>query len=100
MSNNLFISYEVFESEVNEAALRKAISNLGNATPLLNNCWYINSPYNSDEALKLLSRFVLKTDKLLIVNTSTDSVCWIGFEEKYAQRIRQNWKMKLALRTA
>lgn|SRR3990167_4184658 len=95
MSNNLFISYEIGADATREEQFRKAVMSLGNSTPLLNCSWYVNSAYNADEAVKILSRQLTKDDKLLVVNTSTDSVCWAGFEEKHAQRIRQNWKMNL-----
>ncbi len=100
MSNNLFISYELSENTENEEMLCKLISSLGNSTPLLNNCWYINSPHSAQEALNIIGRALKKEDKLIVANTSTDSSVWAGLEEKEAQRIRQNWKMMLGNKLA
>lgn len=95
MSNNLFISFELSEQNEEQEKFQKLLAALGNSTPLLNNCWYINSPYNAEEALKILGRAMVKEDKLVIANTATDSVMWAGLEEREARRIRQNWKMSL-----
>ena len=100
MSNNLFISYELSETNENEEMLCKLMSSLGNSTPLLNNCWYINSPQTAQEALNILGRALTKDDKIIIANTSTDSSVWAGIDEKEAQCIRQNWKMMLGNKLA
>jgi hypothetical protein len=94
--NNLFVSYELVKSEQNEQQVKRACQSLGNSTPLLSGCWYINSPFNADEALKRIGGAFSPDDKLVIANTKTDSCSWLGIGEKEAQRINQNWKMNLS----
>lgn len=93
--HNLFISYELTSPETNGERVKRACKALGNSTPLLSNCWYINSPYNADEALKRIGGAFAEGDKLIITNTKTDSCVWLGLGEKEAQRISQNWNMSL-----
>ena len=93
--NNLFISYELADAEKNLDTVIKACQSLGNSTPLMSGCWYINSPHNADEAIKRIGGAFAAEDKLVIANTNTDSCVWLGIGDKEAQRIRQNWKMNL-----
>lgn len=93
--NNLFISYELANTEENAERVKKACQALGNSTPLLSGCWYINSPFNADEAVKRIGGAFSPEDKLIVANTKTDSCSWLGIGEKEVQRIKQNWQMSL-----
>ncbi|AJQ94184.1 hypothetical protein [Gynuella sunshinyii] len=93
MPNNLFFSYELAEQENRKEQLDKAIQNMGNSTPLTNNCWYVNSPLTADEATRQLSRYLTDEDILVVADTSNDQSAWFNLEEKKARRVTQNWKM-------
>jgi hypothetical protein len=93
--HNLFISYELTSPETNGERVKRACKALGNSTPLLSNSWYINSQFNADEALRRIGGAFAEGDKLIIANTKTDSVVWLGLGDREAQRIRQNWNMSL-----
>jgi hypothetical protein len=91
--NNLFISYQLNESEKNLEQVDKAIESLGNSTKLHNNCWYVNSPENAADAIKRVSRFLTEEDTLVVSDASNNETTWFNLEDKRAQRVRQNWKM-------
>lgn len=93
--HNLFISYELTNPEANAERVKRACRSLGNATPLMADCWYINSQYNAEEALRRIGGAFAEDDKVVIANTKTDSVVWLGLGEREAQRVRQNWNMSL-----
>lgn len=93
--HNLFISYELADELKNGDLAKRACQSLGNSTNLLKGCWYINSPYNADDAIKRIGGAFGPEDKLVVANTFSDSCTWLGLSETEAQRIRQNWKMKL-----
>ncbi|MGD8914935.1 MAG: hypothetical protein PVJ68_19700 [Candidatus Thiodiazotropha sp.] len=92
MWNNLFISYELKNSEQDPTDLNKAIESLGNSTQLHETCWYVNSPKNATEAASLVGSFIEEDDILVVANTSTDSATWKNLEEKREIRVKQNWK--------
>ncbi|WP_071932410.1 hypothetical protein [Candidatus Thiodiazotropha endoloripes] len=92
MWNNLFISYEINNSEVDQSKLTSAIESLGNSTQLHENCWYVNSPKNASEAADLMNRVVSEDDIVIVANTTTDSATWLNLEEKREIRLKQNWK--------
>ncbi|QEY18572.1 hypothetical protein D0C16_22860 [Cellvibrio sp. KY-GH-1] len=93
--HNLFISYELTSPETNGERVKRACRSLGNSTPLVANNWYVNSQFNADEALRRIGGAFGEGDRLIIANTKTDSVVWLGLGEREAQRIRQNWNMSL-----
>lgn len=92
MWNNLFISYEIKNSEQDRSKLTSAIESLGNSTQLHDNCWYVNSPKNATEAADLVNRFIGEGDIVIVANTTTDSATWLNLEEKREVRVKQNWK--------
>ncbi|MES9938907.1 MAG: hypothetical protein ABW121_00050 [Candidatus Thiodiazotropha sp. 6PLUC7] len=92
MWNNLFISYELKNSEQDQEKINKAIQSLGNSTQLHATCWYVNSPKDATEAASLVGSFFDENDILVVANTSTDSATWKNLEEKREVRVTQNWK--------
>ncbi|ODB95157.1 hypothetical protein A3197_17505 [Candidatus Thiodiazotropha endoloripes] len=92
MWNNLFISYEINNSELDQSKLTSAIESLGNSTQIHENCWYVNSPKNASEAADLMNRVVSEDDIVIVANTTTDSATWLNLEEKREIRLKQNWK--------
>jgi hypothetical protein len=92
MWNNLFITYELKNSDQDPTKLNKAIESLGNSTQLHEACWYVNSPKNATEAASLIGSFIEEDDILVVANTTTDSATWKNLEEKREIRIKQNWK--------
>ena len=93
MPNNLLISYKVEDNELNGQKIRDSIQSLGNSTELFDNTWYVNSPRNSDEAMKTISSTLTKKDSVVIINGSDNTTVWANIGEKEAQRVRQNWRM-------
>lgn len=96
MSNNLFICFDDTKAIANPDALKQTIQSLGNITQLIHNVWYVNSRFNAEEAIKILSRGYPESDKvLMVINATTDSVTWMGLADYPAKRINQNWKMNI-----
>lgn len=91
--NNLFISYELSDTEKNLEPVDKAIESLGNSTKLHSGCWYVNSPENVADAIKRISQFLTDEDTLIVSDSSNDETTWFNLEDNRAQRVRQNWKM-------
>lgn len=91
--NNLFISYELSDAEKNIESVDKAIESLGNSTKLHQTFWYVNSPENAEKAIKRISRFLSKDDKLVICDASNNETTWFNLDDKRSQRVRQNWKL-------
>lgn len=95
--HNLFIIYHLDSINDNGDRANRACQTLGNSTPLFDNCWYINSPYDSQVAIKKIGGAFGPKDQVVIINTLNDSCTWLGIGEKEALRVQQNWNMKLSI---
>jgi len=91
--NNLFISYNINNKEVESETVDKAIEKLGNSTKIHSGFWYVNSEHSVDKAVKHVSHFLTDKDTLVIADTSNNESTWYNLEDSRAQRISQNWKM-------
>jgi hypothetical protein len=93
MPNNLFFTYELSPQRESKAALDQAIQNLGNATPLTDSSWYVNSPLKANDAIKRLSGLLTDEDSLVIADTTNDESAWFNLPDIKARRVNQNWRM-------
>jgi len=93
MPNNLFFSVELSEPEDRQEKVNKAIQSLGNATPLTELSWYVNSPLSAQDAVKRISGLLTDSDVLVVADTTNDESVWFNLSESKARRVAQNWKM-------
>lgn len=92
---NLFISYQINDHKQDFTLLKRAINSLGNMTQVHASCWYVNSAYDAEEAIKRVGSVIKKDAKLLVIDASSNQCLWIGIGDTEAARIRQNWLMSL-----
>ena len=97
MGHNLFIYYRLDQTN-KQAKVDRAIASLGNSTDLFPGLWYVNGTEDAQEALKRISSWMTDRDRLVVVDAANDICLWFNLDEKRAQRIRQNWRMDLALK--
>jgi hypothetical protein len=93
MWQNLFISFEINDSNTNTENFSKAIHELGNTTKLHESCWYVNSKLDANAAIKRIGKFLNKSDVLVIADTTNNISTWFNLSESLAVRLRQNWKL-------
>lgn len=94
--SNLFISYQINDTEQDYELLKRAINTIGNMTQIHDTCWYVNSQMSAEDAIKRLGSVILKDSLLLVVDASNNLAHWIGVEPNKANRIKQNWLMDLS----
>jgi hypothetical protein len=95
MGHNLFIHY-LLDPKTSEASIVRAVSSLGNSTPIFPGLWYVNGIEDAKEALKRVSSWMTDKDRLVVVDAANNECLWFNMDEKLAQRIRQNWRMDIS----
>ena len=94
MPNNLIVHFSNTITEEKNEEISKELKRLGNATPITQQCWFLNLPYTPEQLTKHLSQFFTDSDTLFVADATNDQAFWFNIEDKKATRIRQHWVMK------
>lgn len=91
MSNNLFISYDLYQPGQNYQDVAEAIKQLGNWAKVHQSYWYVNSNLSASEACARIWRVMDQNDSLIVVDTSHDQAAWNNLKPDVAEFIKRHW---------
>ncbi len=90
MANNLFVSYELNQSEQDNGRVTDAIQALGRAMKLHKSLWYVSGNFSSEDAADKVRESMNSDDTLIVIDaTSNTATCYnlsedaAAFLEKY-----------------
>lgn len=91
MSNNLFISYDLYAPGQNYDAVITAIKALGNWAKIHKSFWYVRSNLSAELALAKVWAVMDRNDSLMVVDSTHDSAAWRNVSDEVSKYVRQQW---------
>lgn len=91
MSNNLFISYDLYSPGQDYTVVIEAIKSLGSWAKVHKSLWYVSSNLSAEQAANAVWEKLDANDSLIVVNSSTNDAYWYNLAPQVGQHIKDHW---------
>jgi len=91
MANNLTISYDLNSPGQDYDKIFEKIKSLGSWAKVQKSLWYVNSKLTAAQARDILSGVIDSNDSLIVIDSTNNTIAWIGLDDEVAQHIKNNW---------
>jgi hypothetical protein len=90
MSNNVFISFEFNRPDRTYDRVVRAIKSLGeNSVEVHFAHWYVGTSLSAKQVCDRLKSTLDATDKLIVVDTSSNKAAWVNLDEGAVKRLKE-----------
>jgi uncharacterized protein YecE (DUF72 family) len=97
MSNNLFVSFQLADSQRSSALTLAAIEELGHSLPVFRSLWYVRSNLSAAEAAARLRDIVDEHDRLVVIDASNNEIALLNVEGRDCAILDVQWHREMAI---
>jgi hypothetical protein len=97
MSNNLFVSFQLSDSQRSSALTLAAVEELGSSVPVFRTLWYVRSNLSAAEAAARLRAVMDERDRLVVIDTSKNEIAMLNVDDRACAVIDVQWHRELAI---
>nr|WP_288454407.1 CRISPR-associated protein Cas2 [uncultured Pseudomonas sp.] len=91
MSNNLFISYDLYSPGQNYTGIFELIKTFGPWAKVQKSLWYVNSNYAAEQAARILWGVMDANDSLIVVDATNNDAYWFNISLEVKEQIQRQW---------
>lgn len=91
MSNNLHISYDLYNPGQNYDRVIGRIKELGSCVKIHLSFWYVKSDYTASQAFEYLESALDSNDKVYVVDSSNNAASWNDLPDDVASHVKGHW---------
>jgi len=91
MTNNLFISYDLYTPGQNYEKVIAAIQALGNWAKVHKSFWFVKSSLSASDAATRVWAVMDSNDSLIVIDATNNLAAWHNLDSKVSQFIKDNW---------
>jgi hypothetical protein len=97
MSNNLFVSFQLSDSQRSSALTLAAVEELGSSVPVFRTLWYVRSNLSAAEAAARLRAVLDDRDRLVVIDTSRNEIAMLNIDERACAVLDVQWHREIAI---
>lgn len=97
MSNNLFVSFQLADSQRSSALTLAAVEDLGPSVPVFRTLWYVRSNLSAAEAAARLRVVLDERDRLVVIDASRNEIAMLNVEERACAILDVQWHREVAM---
>jgi hypothetical protein len=91
MTNNLFISYDLYKPGQSYDHVIQAIKQLGAWAKVQKSLWYVKSPLSASEALDRVWKVMDANDSLIVVDSTNNEAAWRNLSDEVSNYLKTQW---------
>ena len=91
MSNNLIVSYDLYNPGQDYAKVIDAIKSLGSWAKIHKSVWYVNSKLTASQAVTKVWAVMDRNDSLFVADAINNSASWQNLSDQFANHIKDQW---------
>jgi hypothetical protein len=91
MSNNLFISYDLYEPGQNYEAVIEKIKSFGSWAKVQKSVWYIKTNYSAQQIAKAVWGVMDSSDSLIVIDTTNNTAVWYNLSDEVSKYLKSKW---------
>lgn len=91
MSNNLIVSYDLYNPGQDYSKVIEAIKDLGSWAKIHKSVWYVNSNYSASQAVDKVWAAMDTNDSLFVVDASSNNAAWQNLSAEVSNHIGDQW---------
>jgi hypothetical protein len=91
LSNNLFISYDLYAPGQDYERVIAAIKSVGNWAKVHKSFWYVSSELTAEQVLARVWAVMDPTDSLIVVDLTQQNAVWQNLSATVSDHIQTQW---------
>lgn len=91
MANNVFISYDLYQSKENYEQVRSVIEGLGSWSRIHLSLWFIKTDLSAKDVAAKVWEAMEGNDKLIVADASNNTAYWYGLTEEASNFLAEEW---------
>lgn len=91
MANNVFISYDLYQSKENYEQVRSIIEGFGSWSRIHLSLWFIKTDLSAKDVAAKVWEAMEGNDKLIVVDASNNTAYWYGLTEEASNFLAEAW---------
>src|SRR3569833_1066415 len=95
MANNVFISYDLYQSKENYEQVRSIIEGLGSWSRIHHSLWFIKTALSAKDIAAKVWEAMEGNDKLIVVDASNNTAYWYGLTEEASNFLAEEWGRRI-----
>lgn len=97
MTNNLVVSYDLYEPGKNYEKVSTAIKNLSGYWARVHlSLWYVRANISASEAAQQIWNSMDSSDSLIVIDATNNNTAWYNLKPEVAEYLKKNWTLQLA----
>jgi hypothetical protein len=92
MTNNLFISYDLYNPGQGYEDVAEAIKALGHWAKVQRSFWFVRSTDTAEQAAKRVWAAMDNNDSLIVVDASHNAAYWYNLTPEVSQYLKDWWR--------
>jgi len=91
MANNVFISYDLYQSKENYEQVRTLIEGMGEWSRIHLSLWFVKTELSAHDVATKIRAAMESNDKLIVVDASHNTAYWYGLPEEASNFLADKW---------